>query len=84
MKIKDLLRIEEIVEKRSTPCDLLEIEQTYYSQSQQKEIKIEDMHLQHLLRVFLILLEHNDFILSQYKAKHKLTAKLKNLFGGLK
>ena len=83
MKIKDLLRIEEIIEKRSTPCDLLDLDMTYYSQSKNEEIKIQNMHLQHLLRVFIKLLEKDRFDPQPSTTEHRIMAELKNLFGGL-
>ena len=55
MKIRQLLDIQKIVEGRAIPYDIAEgiNETTYYSKSKQQHIKIGDMHLHHLLRVFM-------------------------------
>ena len=54
MKIKDILKIESIIDKRATPSDVLEfLDQTYYSKSKDEHIKYGDMHIAHFLRVFI-------------------------------
>ena len=52
MKVKDILKIQEVIEKRKTPCDVEENDYKYYSESKDKEINLLDMHIVHLLRAF--------------------------------
>ena len=65
MKIKKLLDIQKIVEGCAIPYDVLEgiEETTYYSKSKEQHIKIGDMHLHHLLRVFM----NNDNLYDAFK-----------------
>ena len=65
MKIRQLLDIQKIVEGRAIPCDIAEgiNETTYHSKSKQQHIKIGDMHLHHLLRVFM----NNDNLYDAFK-----------------
>ena len=65
MKIKQLLQIQKIVEGRAIPYDVLEgiEETTYYSKSKEQHINIGDMHLTHLLRVFM----NNDNLYDSFK-----------------
>lgn len=54
MKIKDILKIESIIDQRATPSDVLEfLDSTYYSKSKDKYIKYGDMHIAHFIRVFI-------------------------------
>jgi len=54
MKIKDILEIESIIDKRAIPSDILEfLDQTYYSKSKDEHIYYGNMHIVHFLRVFL-------------------------------
>ena len=54
MKIKDILKIESIIDKRATPSDVLEhLDTHYYSKSKDEHIKYGDMHIAHFLRVFI-------------------------------
>jgi len=76
MKIRQLLDIQKIVEGRAIPCDIAEgiNETTYYSKSKQQHIKIGDMHLHHLLRVFM----NNDNLYDAFKqiiARHNESVK---------
>jgi len=65
MKIKQLLQIQKIVEGRAIPYDVLEAieENTYFSKSKEENINIGDMHLTHLLRVFII---NKNYIYEQF------------------
>jgi len=51
MKLKDLLNLQQIVEKRAIPYDVLEFNSKHYSQSKDKEINILDLHLTHAIRI---------------------------------
>ena len=83
MKIKDILKIESIIDKRATPSDVLEfLDQTYYSKTKDEHIKYGDMHIAHFLRVFInkdyledmfskIIKLHNDSVADgSYYEKH--------------
>ena len=65
MKIRQLLDIQKVVEGRAIPYDIAEgiNETTYHSKSKQQHIKIGDMHLHHLLRVFM----NNDNLYDAFK-----------------
>jgi len=51
MKLKDLLNIQQIVEKRAIPSDVLEFNSTHYSQSKDMTVDILDLHLTHAIRI---------------------------------
>ena len=60
MEIKKLLEIESIISGRKTPSDMNDDSlNARYSKSRGEEIKILDMHLPHLIRVYKNLLEDN-------------------------
>jgi len=52
MKLRDLLKIESVVDKRAVPSDMIEMDVEYYSESKQQSIDIMDMHLVHFIRVY--------------------------------
>jgi DNA gyrase/topoisomerase IV subunit A len=52
MKIKDLLEIQSIIEKRKTPCDMNGDLNQHYSTSKDEHINILDMDLIHLVRSY--------------------------------
>ena len=56
MKIKDLLEIQAIIEKRKTPCDMNGDLSKHFSKSKVEYIDILDMHLVHLVRSYSKLL----------------------------
>lgn len=53
MKLRDLLKIESVVDKRAVPSDMIELDIEYFSESKQQNIDIMDMHLVHFIRVFV-------------------------------
>jgi len=68
MQIKKLLKIENIIEGRAIPCDMLDDSlNSHYSKSRGEEIKIIDMHLPHLVRAYSNLLEENKVDIQLYK-----------------
>ena len=68
MQIKKLLEIENIIEGRAIPCDMLDDSlNTHYSKSRGEEIKLVDMHLPHLVRAYSKLLEENKLDIQLYK-----------------
>ena len=55
MKVIEALKIQSILDNREIPCDMHD-ELTYYSESQDKYIKVHDMDITHLVRAFLKVL----------------------------
>jgi hypothetical protein len=53
MKLKDILKIQSIVESRATPYDILESGFTHYSKSKDEYIDLLDLHITHFIRIFL-------------------------------
>ena len=51
MKLKDLLNIQQIVEKRAIPSDVLEFDSKHYSKSKDMTVDILDLHLTHAIRI---------------------------------
>lgn len=86
MKIKQLLEIQEVVEGRISPCDMIEIlDLEYYSESKEETIKIGDMHLTHFLRVFRKFFEKPEAIeheISKLKKELKKVEEMQKLIGG--
>ena len=60
MKLKDILQIQSIIEKRATPYDILENNFTHYSKSKDEYIELLDLHLIHFIRIFLKQVEEYD------------------------
>ena len=59
MKLKDILKIQSIVEGRATPYDILEDTYVHYSKSKDEHINLLDLHLIHFIRIFLKIVEEN-------------------------
>jgi len=57
MKLKDILKIQSIVEGRATPYDILESGFTHYSKSKDEYIDLLDLHITHFIRIFLKQIE---------------------------
>ena len=57
MKLKDLLNLQQIVEKRAIPYDVLEFDSKHYSQSKDMTVDILDLHLTHAIRILNNYLE---------------------------
>jgi len=57
MKLKDILKIQSIVEGRATPYDILESGFTHYSKSKDEYIDLLDLHITHFIRIFLKLVD---------------------------
>ena len=60
MKLKDILKIQSILENRATPYDILESGFTHYSKSKDEYIELLDLHITHFIRIFLNLVEENN------------------------
>jgi len=59
MILKDLLNLQQIVEKRAIPYDVLEFDSKHYSQSKDMTVDILDLHLTHAIRILNNYLEDN-------------------------
>ena len=57
MKLRELLQIQQIVEKRAIPSDVLEFDSTHYSRSKDMTVDILDLHLTHAIRILNNYLE---------------------------
>ena len=66
MKLKDLLNIQQIVEKRAIPSDVLEFDSTHYSRSKDMTVDILDLHLTHAIRILNNYLENNETLYPRY------------------
>ena len=62
MKLKDLLNIQQIVEKRAIPSDVLEFNSTHYSRSKDMTVDILDLHLTHAIRILNNYLDNNIYL----------------------
>ena len=51
MILKDLLNLQQIVEKRAIPYDVLEFDSKHYSRSKDMTVDILDLHLTHAIRI---------------------------------
>jgi len=66
MKLKDILKIQSIVESRATPYDILESGFTHYSKSKDEYIDLLDLHITHFIRIFLKQVEEQNKILHRF------------------
>ena len=57
MILKDLLHLQQIVEKRAIPYDVLEFDSKHYSRSKDMTVDILDLHLTHAIRILNNYLE---------------------------
>ena len=72
MKLKDLLNIQQIVEKRAIPYDVLEFDSTHYSQSKDMTVDILDLHLTHAIRILNNYLENNETLYPRYSDRQQI------------
>ncbi len=82
MKLKDILQIQSIIEKRATPYDILENNFTHYSKSKDEYIELLDLHLIHFIRIFLNLVEENNKSIDKEKL-NKMRTTMLNLLGDI-
>jgi len=82
MKLKDILQMQSILEKRATPYDILENNFTYYSKSKDEYIELLDLHLIHFIRIFLNLVEENNKSIDKEKL-NKMRTTMLNLLGDI-
>jgi hypothetical protein len=57
MKIRELLKIQEVFENKTIPDDILNGDNFYWSESKQTHINILDLDLYHLIRILIKSLE---------------------------
>jgi len=74
MKIREMLKIQQAIENKIIPEDLLEEENYYYSNSKDDYIKVLDLDLHHIIRILIkeIDSEKVDLIESNKTALTKL------------
>ena len=77
MKLKDLLNIQQIVEKRAIPSDVLEFNSTHYSQSKDMTVDILDLHLTHAIRILNNYLEDN--VYPRYSDRQEINDSLRGI-----
>ncbi|QDP55420.1 MAG: hypothetical protein GOVbin3762_24 [Prokaryotic dsDNA virus sp.] len=76
MKVIEALKIQSILDKKEIPCDMHD-ELTYYSESQDKYIKVHDMDITHLVRAFLSMQEKYNVALHNFLNQH-MTQKIRD------
>ena len=79
MKLKDLLNIQQIVEKRAIPSDVLEFDSTHYSQSKDMTVDILDLHLTHAIRILNNYLENNETLYPRYSDRQEINDSLRGI-----
>ena len=79
MKLKDLLNIQQIVEKRAIPYDVLEFDSTHYSQSKDMTVDILDLHLTHAIRILNNYLENNETLYPRYSDRQEINDSLRGI-----
>ncbi len=53
MKLDVIFKVQSIIDERAIPSDILELlDDTYYSKSKDKEIRLGDMDITHFVRVY--------------------------------
>ena len=53
MKLDVIFKVQSIIDERAIPSDILELlDDTYYSKSKAKEIRLGDMDITHFVRVY--------------------------------
>ena len=76
MNIREMLKIQEAIENKTIPEDILEEENYYYSESKKDYINVLDLDLHHLIRILIkqIDSEKDDLIESNKTSFNKLEA----------
>ena len=72
MILKDLLHLQQIVEKRAIPYDVLEFDSTHYSRSKDMTVDILDLHLTHAIRILNNYLENNETLYPRYSDRQQI------------
>ncbi len=77
MILKDLLHLQQIVEKRAIPYDVLEFDSTHYSKSKDMTVDILDLHLTHAIRILNNYLEDN--VYPRYSDRQEINDSLRGI-----
>ena len=77
MILKDLLHLQQIVEKRAIPYDVLEFDSKHYSKSKDMTVDILDLHLTHAIRILNNYLEDN--IYPKYSDRQEINDSLRGI-----
>ena len=83
MKLKELLEIQQIVEKRAIPSDVLEFDSTHYSQSKDMTVDILDLHLIHAIRILNNYLTDDEYPRYTETDRQEIFNDLKSIRGKL-
>jgi len=79
MILKDLLHLQQIVEKRAIPYDVLEFDSTHYSRSKDMTVDILDLHLTHAIRILNNYLENNETLYPRYSDRQEINDSLRGI-----
>jgi hypothetical protein len=79
MILKDLLHLQQIVEKRAIPSDVLEFDSTHYSRSKDMTVDILDLHLTHAIRILNNYLENNETLYPRYSDRQEINDSLRGI-----
>ena len=77
MILKDLLHLQQIVEKRAIPYDVLEFDSSHYSKSKDMTVDILDLHLTHAIRILNNYLEDN--VYPRYSDRQEINDSLRGI-----
>ncbi len=77
MILKDLLHLQQIVEKRAIPYDVLEFDSKHYSKSKNMTVDILDLHLTHAIRILNNYLEDN--VYPRYSDRQEINDSLRGI-----
>jgi hypothetical protein len=77
MILKDLLNLQQIVEKRAIPYDVLEFDSKHYSKSKDMTVDILDLHLTHAIRILNNYLEDN--VYPRYSDRQEINDSLRGI-----
>ena len=59
MKLDVIFKVQSIIDERAIPSDILELlDDTYYSKSKDRDIRLGDMDITHFVRVYSLSLIH--------------------------
>ena len=83
MKLKDLLNIQQVVEKRAIPSDVLEFDSSHYSKSKDMTVDILDLHLTHAIRILNNYLTDDEYPRYTETDRQEIFNDLKSIRGKL-
>ena len=83
MILKDLLHLQQIVEKRAIPYDVLEFDSKHYSQSKDMTVDILDLHLTHAIRILNNYLTDDEYPRYTETDRQEIFNDLKSIRGKL-